>query len=160
MLPSRAKLAVLIVSYGNPSDVARCLKSLGQSTWTEFEVFVCENAGNEAFGQLEDQLTGEEGVLQRVGGRPDSIDESDGVLTTVTKCQLRGRGITVRLASAKENLGYGGGVNAWLKRFLAHPGWEAILVLNPDTEVGEHVPVRIDDQSLRRVRDGWRNVSL
>ena len=136
MLPNREKLAVLIVSYGNPSDVARCLNSLGQSTWTQFEVFVCENAGNESFRQLEDLLTGEEGVLQRVGGSQDSIDDPDGVLTTVTRCQLRGRGNTVRLAAAKENLGYGGGVNAWLKRFLAHPGWEAILVLNPDTEVG------------------------
>ena len=53
------------------------------------------------------------------------------------KCQFRGRAITVRLAAATENLGYGGGVNAWLERLIVYPGWEAVLVLNPDTEVGE-----------------------
>ena len=34
-------------------------------------------------------------------------------------------------------LGYGGGVNAWLERLLDCPGWGAVLVLNPDTEVHE-----------------------
>jgi hypothetical protein len=34
-------------------------------------------------------------------------------------------------------LGYGGGVNAWLDRLIACPGWEAVLLLNPDTEVEE-----------------------
>jgi hypothetical protein len=38
---------------------------------------------------------------------------------------------------ATENLGYAGGVNAWLERLIACPGWEAVLVLNPDTEVAE-----------------------
>jgi GT2 family glycosyltransferase len=45
--------------------------------------------------------------------------------------------MTVRLAVATENLGYAGGVNAWLERMMVYPGWEAVLVLNPDTEVAE-----------------------
>jgi N-acetylglucosaminyl-diphospho-decaprenol L-rhamnosyltransferase len=135
--PYRARLAVLIVSYGNPLDVDRCLKSLARSTWTEFEVFVCENAGRDAFGQLEAVLTEQTGVLKRVDNRLEAIDGLGGRLAIVIKCQLRGRDICVRLAAATENLGYAGGVNAWLERFLAHPGWEAVLVLNPDTEVGE-----------------------
>jgi N-acetylglucosaminyl-diphospho-decaprenol L-rhamnosyltransferase len=135
--PYRARLAVLIVSYGNPLDVNRCLKSLARSTWMEFEVFVCENAGQAAFRQLEAVLTEQTGALERVDNRSDAIDGPGGRLANVIKCQLRGRDIYVRLAAATENLGYAGGVNAWLERFLTHPGWEAVLVLNPDTEVGD-----------------------
>jgi hypothetical protein len=32
-----------------------------------------------------------------------------------------------------DNLGYGGGVNAWLRPLLEAPGWTAAWVLNPDT---------------------------
>jgi GT2 family glycosyltransferase len=53
----------------------------------------------------------------------------------VVKCRFAEQGIVVRLAAAVENLGYGGGVNAWLERIMTHPGWEAVLVLNPDTTV-------------------------
>jgi N-acetylglucosaminyl-diphospho-decaprenol L-rhamnosyltransferase len=135
--PYRARLAVVIVSYGRPLDVDRCLKSLSRSTWTEFEIFVCENAGREAFRQLEAMLTEQTGALERVDNRSEEIDGPGGRLTIVTKCQLCGRDICVRLANATENLGYAGGVNALVERFQAHPGWEAVLVLNPDTEVGE-----------------------
>jgi GT2 family glycosyltransferase len=135
--PCRAKLAVLIVSYGNALDVSRCLKSLTQSTWTEFEIFVCENAGYEAFSQLDAVLTEQTQVLERVNNRTDAIDEPGGRLAAVATYQLRGRAILVRVAAATENLGYAGGVNAWAERFLVHSGWEAILVLNPDTQVGE-----------------------
>lgn len=34
-------------------------------------------------------------------------------------------------------LGYAGGVNAWLERLMLYPAWEAVLVLNPDTAVSE-----------------------
>ena len=135
--PYRAKLAVLIVSYGTPLDVNRCLKSLARSTWTEFEVFVCENAGLDAFRQLKAGLTEKAGALKQLDDRSDAIDRPGQRLAIVEKCQLRGCGIVVRLAAATENLGYAGGVNAWLERFLAHPGWEAVLVLNPDTEVSD-----------------------
>ena len=60
-----AKLAVLIVSYGNPTDVDRCLNSLARSSWTDFEVFICENAGQEAFTRLRTLLTEQNGPLER-----------------------------------------------------------------------------------------------
>src|SRR5690349_5905900 len=105
-----AKLAVLIVSYRNPADVERCLNSLVRSSWTDFEVFVCENAGQEAFLQLRAFLTRPDGPLQQIASR-DTMDSPSGRLTIVTKCQFRARAIVVRLAAAAENLGYAGGIN-------------------------------------------------
>jgi GT2 family glycosyltransferase len=136
LTPHCARLAVLIVAYGNPTDVDRCLNSLAGSSWTDFDVFVCENAGQEAFRQLRTFLTKRDGPLERTASR-DAIDTPGGRLAVVTRCQFRGSGIAVRLAAATENLGYAGGINAWLERLIIHEGWEAVLVLNPDTSVGK-----------------------
>lgn len=133
----RGKLIVLIVSYGNPKDVDRCLSSLGRSSWTDLEVFVCENAGKDAFTWLLGLLTRQDGPLEHVDASSDALGKPAGRLAVVERCQFRGRPIAVWLAAAMENLGYGGGVNAWLERLIDYPGWEAVLVLNPDTEVGE-----------------------
>jgi N-acetylglucosaminyl-diphospho-decaprenol L-rhamnosyltransferase len=133
---NRAKLAVLIVSYGNPTDVDRCLNALARSSWTDFEVFVCENAGQEAFTQLRALLIRRDGPLEHDASR-DAIDRPGGRLAVVASCQFRGHNIGVRLAAATENLGYAGGINAWLERLIGFPGWEAVLVLNPDTTVEE-----------------------
>lgn len=132
----RAKLAVLIVSYGNPADVDRCLKSLARSTWPDFEVFVCENGGLERFLRLKALLTAPDGALEQAN-RSETIGSPEGRLTIVEECKLRHSGVRVLLGAAQENLGYAGGINAWLERFLPNPGWEAVLVLNPDTEVNE-----------------------
>jgi N-acetylglucosaminyl-diphospho-decaprenol L-rhamnosyltransferase len=130
-----AKLAVLIVSYGNPWDIDRCLKSLASSDFEDFEVFICENAGREAFAQLVDVVAVQGGTLEQMKECSDPLDQLGGRLDTVVKCRFRSRTNVVRIAVAVDNLGYGGGVNAWLERLLGRPGWDAALVLNPDTEV-------------------------
>jgi N-acetylglucosaminyl-diphospho-decaprenol L-rhamnosyltransferase len=56
-------------------------------------------------------------------------------LASVASCQFQNRANAVRIGLATDNLGYGGGVNAWLEPLLGTPGWDAVLVLNPDTEV-------------------------
>jgi N-acetylglucosaminyl-diphospho-decaprenol L-rhamnosyltransferase len=132
-----AKLAALIVSYGNPRDIERCLNALARSSWTDFEIFVCENAGKDAFARLRMLLTGQDGPLEQTDDSSDTLDTPGGRLAAVLRCRFRDRAITVRLAAATENLGYAGGVNAWLERLIGCPGWEAVLVLNPDTEVAE-----------------------
>lgn len=137
MTVDRAKLAVLIVSYRNPGDVDRCLKSLAQSNWKDFEVFVCENGGREAFERLEAVVVGSGGALQQIPGNADALDKPAGRLVEVTKCRFHGRGNVTRLGLATDNLGYGGGVNAWLEQLLGSPGWDAVLILNPDTEVDD-----------------------
>ncbi len=129
------KLAILIVAYGNPDDVVRCLKSLALSDYKDFAVFVCENGGNDRFVRLIEAVTGETGILLRADDCLDSLDQPGGRLTAVVKCRFAGGTTIVRLGVANDNLGYGGGVNAWLERLTGRQGWEAVLVLNPDTEV-------------------------
>ena len=131
----RERLVILIVSYGNPADVVRCLKSLANSDWREFEVFICENSGLEAFENLLAAVSGPGGPLALSGECSEDVDQPGGRLGQVAKCEFLGRSNVVRLAAATENLGYGGGVNAWLERVINCPGWEAALVLNPDTEI-------------------------
>jgi N-acetylglucosaminyl-diphospho-decaprenol L-rhamnosyltransferase len=132
-----ANLAVLIVSYGNPADVDRCLRSLALSDFENFGVFICENAGSEAFAKLINVVADQGSTLERVNDWSDPLDEPAGRLAAVAKCRFLGRTNVVRIAVAIDNLGYGGGVNAWLERLLGSPGWDAVLVLNPDTEVDE-----------------------
>jgi GT2 family glycosyltransferase len=130
-------LIILIVSYGNPSDVERCLRSLARSHWADFEIFLYENASQEAFSRLLALLTRQDGPLQQLEAVCRVLDRRGCRLDAVARCQFRGRGNTVWLAVGTENLGYAGGVNAWLERLLRCPGWEAALVLNPDTEISE-----------------------
>lgn len=135
--PEATKIAVLIVSYGNPGDVDRCLKSLAQSDFENFHVFICENGGLEAYASLMEVIAHEQGALRRMEDCSDQLDRPGGRLECVAKCQFRSRSNLVRVALATDNLGYGGGVNAWLERLLGRPEWHAVLILNPDTEVDE-----------------------
>jgi hypothetical protein len=134
-LQPNPRLCVIIVSYGRPEDVHRCLASLARSTWQDFAVFICENAGVEAFARLCDALAGPDGVLEPAEGSAHSFGRSCSRLVSVANYRLPGTAIPVRLGAARENLGYGGGVNAWLEGLSGEPGWEAVLVLNPDTEI-------------------------
>jgi N-acetylglucosaminyl-diphospho-decaprenol L-rhamnosyltransferase len=129
------KLVIVIVSYDNPTDVDRCLRSLARSAWTDFEIFVCENAGQQAMVRLLAFLTGLDGPLEKADGILGALDEPKGRLTRVVRCRFRGGATVVRLAAGISNLGYAGGVNAWLERLTLIAGWEAALVLNPDTVV-------------------------
>ncbi|MGY4286402.1 N-acetylglucosaminyl-diphospho-decaprenol L-rhamnosyltransferase [Bradyrhizobium sp. LM2.7] len=137
MRSAHPKLAVLIVSYGNPTDVDRCLRSLARSDFENFEVFICENAGTQALACLLGISTGPNGILEQVDHHCSPLDEPARRFVSVRKCRLKERLNIVRVGQAESNLGYGGGVNAWLERLLEVHDWEAVLVLNPDTEVHE-----------------------
>ena len=128
-------LCIVIVSYGRPVDIGRCLASLARSRWRNFAVFICENAGGLAFERLCDELTDEGGPLEPIAAEAGGLDRSSGRLAAISRFRLRGTAVPVWVGAASENLGYGGGVNAWIERFRAEPGWEAVLVLNPDTDV-------------------------
>ncbi|RYH24579.1 MAG: glycosyltransferase family 2 protein, partial [Alcaligenaceae bacterium] len=94
-----------------------------------------ENGGEAAYSNLLDQLAGSDRVLRRVSDSDCELDRPRGRLTSVATCQFRDRSNEVRIGLATDNLGYGGGVNAWLEPLLGVAGWGAVLVLNPDTEV-------------------------
>ena len=135
MSSASIKLAVIIVSYCNADDVDRCLKSLARSNWDQFEVFICENGGEAAYRRLLAALVGPDRTLQRTSDGANTLDQPQKRLASVTKCRFQNRANVVRVGLGIENLGYGGGVNAWLEPLLGVPGWGSVLILNPDTEV-------------------------
>lgn len=76
------RVAIAIVSYKTPKDVADCLAALSQSLYPHFNLVICENGGAAAFAAL----------------------------TAALPTELPG-GQTVRAFDAGSNLGYAGGVN-------------------------------------------------
>ena len=75
-------VAICIVGFRNPDDIAGCLQALGNSTHSAFEVVICENGGGTAFEALTQALP------PRLPG-----------------------GQAVRIIDAGANLGYAGGIN-------------------------------------------------
>jgi N-acetylglucosaminyl-diphospho-decaprenol L-rhamnosyltransferase len=133
--PVVASVPVIIVAFGKPLEVDRCLRALSRlEPDPSHEIFICENAGHSAFDELLATLTGPQG----------SCTPSDGpvigsaALERVCRLQLRttdpSRPVNVHVGQAIENLGYAGGVNAWLRPLLDLMGWSGIWILNPDTE--------------------------
>lgn len=86
-------VAILIVGYRNAEDVAACLRALEATTYADFEVFVCENGGGDAFARLQ-------GLPKRLAG---------------------GQPVTTHQASG--NLGFAGGVNEGLKHTPQADAW-------------------------------------
>lgn len=87
-------VAICIVGFCNPVDIADCLEALSRSTHTDFEVVICENGGAAASQVLAERLPA---VL--AGGQP------------------------VRIITAQCNLGYAGGVNVCLRAAPEAEAW-------------------------------------
>jgi N-acetylglucosaminyl-diphospho-decaprenol L-rhamnosyltransferase len=134
--PDRFRVAILIVGFRNPQDVQACLTALSGSTGApRFDIFVCENGGNESFHQLCDALAGPQGPCNTVSDDlPDSLVSASGRLVEVKCLALKDRPSRVWIGCAAENLGYAGGINVWIDRLLPISGWEGLWILNPDAE--------------------------
>jgi N-acetylglucosaminyl-diphospho-decaprenol L-rhamnosyltransferase len=129
-----SRVAVIIVGFCNVTDIVGCLHALADAQREpEFEVFVAENGGPGAMDSLIAALDG-----------PCLIEAetdfcSDPCLTVRTR-QFRlvradgSIGSRLHVAEMTENLGYAGAINAWLRPLLKLPGWDAVWILNPDTE--------------------------
>jgi len=132
-------IPVLIVTFGNASDAMRCLRALGRMrNDPSFAVFICENGGAAAFDEQIALLTSRDGVC-------DQDAEPDGTpmlvaprLVRIARLRLRdtaaGQLVRVHIGQAAENMGYAGGVNAFLGPMLETPGWPGAWILNPDTQ--------------------------
>jgi hypothetical protein len=126
---------VLIVAYGNADDVVACLTALGRArSKPGFEIFLCENGGPLAYARLIAALTADNNGPCRDIGDDQALDTPRLVTRRLLCLQGEANGIPVHLGQAAENLGYAGGVNAWLRPLLTIPGWQAAWVLNPDTQ--------------------------
>lgn len=87
-------VAVVIVGFRNPPDIQRCLTALGQSSFPDFEIIICENGGEAAFATLADAL-------------PASLPG----------------GQKVRAVQAPGNVGYAGGVNIGMRETPDADAW-------------------------------------
>ncbi|HEY1879940.1 MAG TPA: glycosyltransferase family 2 protein [Caulobacteraceae bacterium] len=122
-----AEAAVVIVSFRNPGDVLGCLNALAKApAQPSFSVLICENGGTEAYDTLVAALSGM--------GLP-AVETVVGEEATPFDCLdlFRLGALRVTLGKAPANLGYAGGINAWLTRLAGETAWRGVWVLNPDT---------------------------
>jgi len=95
-----------------------------------YGVFICENGGAKAFDALLDALKSANGPC---GGAVEALDVEAPNILRAARLRLAGANVPVSIAEASENLGFAGGVNAWVRPLLAEPGWSGVWILNPDT---------------------------
>ncbi len=125
------EVPIVIVGFRNPRDVVTCLKAIGmQRGAPKFQVLVCENGGSSAFAALETAVLETE---EHGPGAAETVDPPPGEFVRVRRLRLAGFEAPVVIGEARENLGYAGGANAWIRPFLAEKGWTAVWILNPDT---------------------------
>jgi len=131
------EVIVLVVGFRNPGDVRNCVRALaGATAEPGFEVFITENGGPSAMDALVRVLVGDGSLCQMAAD--DAIPTDPRLVRR--RQRLRwcrpdgGVRMWINMAETRENLGYAGGVNAWLRPLLAVPGWQGAWILNPDAE--------------------------
>jgi GT2 family glycosyltransferase len=130
-----ADVGVLIVGFRNPADLTACLTALSDAAFEpNFDVFICENGGVESYQQVLRELLGPQGPCQHVDGPTILATMSSGRFIDIRRLRFRTRPSNVWIGCAIGNLGYAGGINAWLHQLQSLSGWKGVWVLNPDTE--------------------------
>jgi N-acetylglucosaminyl-diphospho-decaprenol L-rhamnosyltransferase len=127
-----AKVAIVIVGFRNPQDVEECLAALARAEREPtFAILICENGGRVAFDGLVSTLSANNAPCE---GQTELISPTFGGFVRVCRLRLRADGPLVFVGEARENLGYAGAINAWLRVLQDLPGWEGVWVINPDTQ--------------------------
>jgi GT2 family glycosyltransferase len=130
-----ADIAILIVGFRNPADIKACLSSLSKATpQPAFDVFICENGGEHSFQQLVDELVAGDAPCRAISDTVIPTIPTSSRFKHVRRLRLRARSSEVWVGCAVDNLGYAGGINAWLHQLRSLSGWKGVWVLNPDTE--------------------------
>jgi GT2 family glycosyltransferase len=123
------EVPIVIVGFGNADDIVKCLTAIvGQRGCPTIGVFICENGGAEAFDALIGALLKPGGPC---AGAAEELDRADFLRTR--RLSLAAAPVSVTVGLARENLGFPGGVNAWIRPLLPEPGWSGVWILNPDT---------------------------
>jgi N-acetylglucosaminyl-diphospho-decaprenol L-rhamnosyltransferase len=136
-LISQARVAILLVNFRNIRDIQSCLIALSAATPDPaFDIFICENGGEEAFNELKATLAGPRGpCFQDPPSTPPRwpISTSDRLVEiehmTLQRCLS-----SVWVARGAYNLGYAGAINALVDGLRLCPDWHAVWILNPDAE--------------------------
>ena len=140
--PAFTAIPIIIVGFRNPKDIDRCLSALSRMGRTPpFDVFICENGGAEAYEELVSTLNQTAGSCSDRGVPVSNLLEASSIsqhFVRTMRLRLRtseaNAAIIVHVGEAPANLGFAGGVNAWLRPLLKQGGWPGIWILNPDTE--------------------------
>ena len=132
----RFRTAILVVGFRNPQDVCACTNALSRMGGEQpFDVFVCENGGGDWFDELHKSLVSPQGPCVATTGPSLFLTPiPGGHLIDVVCLALKGRRSRVFIGRAAQNLGYAGGINAWISRLLPSAAWTGFCILNPDAE--------------------------
>lgn len=126
-----ARVPVVIVGYRNPRDIVNCLAALASgAAEPSFAVFICENGGALAFDDLLDALSTAQSPCSGLAMATPSMPHE---FARIFRGRLGADGPWIHVGEAGHNLGYAGGVNAWLRPLRELAGWDGVWVLNPDT---------------------------
>ena len=90
----RTHVAVAIVGYNNVADIERCIGALAKSTYSDFEVVICENGDDHTYRALQDRLP-----VSLAAGQP------------------------VKLLKSPGNYGYASGVNQCIAASSSSDAW-------------------------------------
>jgi len=144
-------IAVIIVSFCTPRDVVQCLASLDAlAVWPHFDVYICENGGPAAWDELCEAISGPEGACDPVVPALTAVTPR---FSRIAGFRLRRSRRNVLVGEATGNLGYAGGINAWLVPLLEVPDWTACWILNPDTTVMPDTLAALVTQATERRLD-------
>ncbi len=145
-----AEVGVLIVGFRNPEDVVTCLAALAEAESSpSFSVLICENGGEAAYDALVRELAAHSSNFVDA---PEILAKSAGVFVRARHMRFGASGPEVTVGEARENLGYAGGVNAWLRPLCNESGWSGVWVLNPDTAPEPGALAALVDYSKRRAK--------
>ena len=139
---------IVIVSYRTADDVAACLTSLDAlQTEPTIIVYICENGGGAAWNDLCTTLVRPDGACTPAEDLSLPFRHD---FNRIACLRLRQSGRSVLVGGAPENLGYSGGINAWLMPLMRYPGWHGCWILNPDTLVAPDALTALMVQAVNR----------
>jgi N-acetylglucosaminyl-diphospho-decaprenol L-rhamnosyltransferase len=125
------EVPIIIVGFGHSDDIVKCLNAIAtQRNCPKFEVFICENGGPAAYDALVKTLTDKGAPCD---GAVELLEPASNEFVRACRLRLAQGTANVMIGEARDNFGYAGGINAWLRPLLAEAGWTAIWILNPDT---------------------------
>jgi N-acetylglucosaminyl-diphospho-decaprenol L-rhamnosyltransferase len=125
------EVPIVIVGFGNAADIVKCLTAIAtQRGCPKIGVFICENGGADAFDALIGAISTPGGPCV---GEGEKLDLAGPDFVRVRRLRLVRAQVPITLAQARDNLGFAGGVNAWIRRLLSETGWSGVWMLNPDT---------------------------
>lgn len=129
---SEVEIPVVIVTFGNTAEVIACVSAICKQRGVEkIGVFLCENGGPQAFDAVLAALTNANGLATGLVETPPSAEQD--IFERVVSLRLTGGRMPLYVGQARENLGYAGGVNAWMRPLMRNPATKGFWVLNPDT---------------------------